>query len=299
MAGLFDKHVDALRNYRDNRVKPGLDKKIITSWNALAIGAMAKGYMFFGDGRYKTGAENAAEFLWENHRQKNGRLLRSSTDGVAQNEGVLDDYAFLALALFELYQATGSRNYLERALELLEMVETFFKADDGGYFLTPSTITAPLGRKLDLIDNVLPSGNSAMAHALLLAFSLTGMSGYHDKLEHLLGSFGQLASKAGIEMAGWLDVAELFAGPFYETVIAGAPDDKRTAALIKVFHDLALSHAALIVTGPDGNDDAEVTKDKVAQNGVPTAYVCQYGACKAPTTNPDHFRRQLLSGWKG
>ncbi len=300
--GLIDKWTPNLREHRSARVWPGLDKKIVTSWNGLAISAMAQGYGVFGDERYRVAAEKTVDFLWERHRRNDGLFYRASTNGTAENEAVLDDYAFLSDGLIELYLATGDASHLQRALELIETAVKRFAHPTAGFYLTADTQEAPMGRQVEIIDSVRPSGNSAMLSALLRAATLTGNTNYRDIVERTLSGFAGQMDRLKLEMAGWLDVAQLFVGPYYEVIIAGDPDGATTRALVSAFRKVAPANAVLVTVGADGPSADLATllgpaAGKTAVKGEAAAYVCRFGSCKLPTSDPATLRAQLLEGW--
>ncbi len=302
IAGLIDRWRPVLRERRAGRVRPGLDVKIVTSWNGLAISAFAQGYAAFGDPQYRAAAENAADFLWAHHRGTDGRLLRASTHGATGGEAVLDDYAFLADGLLELYLAAGRHELLVRSLALLETALELFAHPEAGFFLTPEALEAPLGRQVEFFDSVRPSGNSMMLRTLLRTSALTGNTGYWERVEKALAGHADLIERSQMEMAGWLDVAQSYLGPFYEVIIAGDPAAAETAEMVSAFRKLLPPHAVL-VTVPGSGASEEIAAllapaaGKTAVNGKATAYVCRLGACRLPTSDPDDMRAQLLEGW--
>jgi len=299
---LFDRWREPLRTYRAGRVWPGLDRKVITAWNGLAISAFAMAYRAFGDERYRAAAEQAADFLWERHRRPDGSLLRASNDGVAANEAVLDDYAFFAEACLDLHQATGSAHHLRRALALLDVARTQFRHPEAGWYLVREGHDTPLGRQVELFDHATPSGQSVLLHALLRAAALTGSEAWRRDVEETLAGRAEVLHRAGMEMAWWYDAAQLLQGPFYEVVIAGDPADERTDVLVRTVQRLLPAHAVLVrvpAAGPDTETTALLppTEGKTARSGVPTAYVCQFGTCKRPVTEAAALRDQLMEGW--
>ena len=117
---------------------PGRDDKILTSWNALLIGTLAEAGRVLDEPRYVAAAASAAEFLWSQVR-RDGRLLHGWAKGAAKQDAFLDDHAFLAAALLDLYDATADAAHLARARELIDALEVRFHDDTaGGYFFTPS-----------------------------------------------------------------------------------------------------------------------------------------------------------------
>ena len=153
---------------RRKRKQPLLDTKIITSWNALMIRALAHGGRLLGDARYIDAAAKAAEFLLERHRMPEGGLYRTSRDGTAKYSGFIDDYAFLAQALLALEDATGIVKWKQHAAAVaLAMVQKFADSEAGGFYFTDSDATDLIVRQKTAQDSPLPSGNAVGAIALL------------------------------------------------------------------------------------------------------------------------------------
>jgi len=303
IAALFARWREPLLQARSQRVAPGLDRKIVTAWNGLAIEALARAALAFGEQRYLDAAERAADYLWRAHRAEDGSLLRSSTDGVAANPAILDDYAFLARGLLALHQVSGAPEPLRRALLLIDAAREHFAHPDAGFYLTAAGQAAPLGRKVEVMDAVEPSGNAAMLHALLQAAALTGNRDHRSQAETMLRSHAGLLERAGLEMAAWLDAAELFLGPHYEVVVAGETEAADTEVLLDALRALRPAHAVIAqvaATGPSAEllQLAPALAGKLARSGRATAYVCQEGSCKAPTSDPAELRRQVLEGWE-
>jgi uncharacterized protein YyaL (SSP411 family) len=300
---LFQHHRAALRAYRAGRPAPDLDRKIVTAWNGLALSALAHGYAALGDVRYRDAAREAADFLWRVHHHGEGRLYRASNAGKAAHEAVLEDYAGLASGLLDLYQVTGDGEQLQRALLVLDHARAHFARPQGGWFLTSDEVEAPLGRRTELFDSVTPSGNGALLQALVRAAALTGREDYRQDVQKTLDTFVPLLERAGLEMACWIDAAALLLGPYYVVVIAGEPDGSAetplsTAVLRRLPAGAVL--ARIPADGP-GADLAAVLPQlagKRAQaDGRPVAYVCEYGSCHEPTSDPERLLEQVFKGW--
>jgi uncharacterized protein YyaL (SSP411 family) len=161
---------------RSRRPRPHLDNKILTSWNALFISALCKGYRVLGDVRYIVAARQAAEFLLVNmYRAEGTRLLRRFCEGEAAVGGFLDDYAFLAQALLDLFEATAEARYLVLARALAtEGFARFEDREEGGFFSTEQNASDLLLRMKDDYDGAEPSGNSVATDVLLRLAHLTG-----------------------------------------------------------------------------------------------------------------------------
>lgn len=290
LAVVFARHRQALLDTRQERVAPGLDTKIVTSWTGLVIAAMAQGYSVTGNEDYLSGAENAADFLLAHHRNTDGRLFRASNAGNVSAAGILDDYAFLADGLLELYQANGQTKYLLAAKELVDHVRGEFSRDGGGFYMTAAHVETPLGRKVDYYDSVIPSGNSVMFGNLIKLSAITGETIYHQEAQDGLTAWSGLLERAGLEMAWWFDAAGKMVVPFHDVVIAGDPSDPRTkeltsALMARMPVNAVLSRVPAGGAGVDLLKIAPALAGKAAQDGQPTAYVCEFGTCKNPTSN--------------
>ncbi len=299
IAGLFDRWREPLREARARRVPPGVDGKIVTAWNGLAIQALARAYGATGDDRYREAAERAAARLWQLHRDGEGRLWRTSDGGRPAGAGTLDDVADLAEGLLDLFQATGELRWFTRARELLAVAERDFADPGVGYFRTAAHVPAPLGRRADLLDSVEPSGFSALLHAQLRAAALAGDRALRARAERWLTAYGDLVRRAGLEAAWWADAADLLVGPSLDVVIAG--DGEQAAAMRRAFWSLDPFHAVVVSVpsaGPDAATAAVLptTAGRTAPAGEARAYVCRFGACGLPAVTAAELRRQLVEG---
>ncbi len=153
-----------LFDYRDKRIRPGLDDKHLLHWNALMITAYCKAYKALGDEQYKERALKAIDFVQKNFVRENGSLWHTYKEGKAQYDAFLDDYAFWIAALLEAYTITFDLNFIDQSTTYLDFVITHFfdETDNLFYFTSAQQKDIPLRRK-ELFDNALPSGNSTMA----------------------------------------------------------------------------------------------------------------------------------------
>jgi uncharacterized protein len=299
---LLERWRPALLERRSRRPAPALDRKIVTSWNGLAIAALAQTASLLDDPHYEDAARAAAERLWRLHRRADGGLFRASSEGEPAGAGVLTDYTNLAGGLLDLFQLTQDPTPLRRGLELIRYVLKHFAAPEGGFYLTADDQPAPLGRLFDFSDSVRPSGGAHMLRLLVRAAALTGDESLLEPVERSLTGFGSLLRRAPTETLGWFDAAQMQLGPYAEVVIAGAPGDAATEELVAAFRHLSPSHAVLIRVPalgppPELQELLPSTAHKTALAGFPTAYVCRFGSCQTPTTDPGVLRQQILEGW--
>jgi uncharacterized protein YyaL (SSP411 family) len=157
----------ALYDARRQRKQPLLDTKVITSWNALMIRALAHGGAVLGEQRYLAAASRAAHFLLREHRQPDGTLYRTSREGSKKYDGFLDDYAFLAQALLELSHATGDESWRREAAAVAQTMQQKFGDPSGGYYFTDASAADLVVRQKVATDSPLPSGNAVAAMVML------------------------------------------------------------------------------------------------------------------------------------
>jgi hypothetical protein len=186
---------DKLLAVRVKRVWPGLDDKILTSWNGLMIGSLAHGGQVLNRPDYINAAAKAAEFVLTSVRQ-DGRPLRSYRQGEAKLAGYLEDYTMLCHSLLDLYDASGEARWLEEAQSLADQMVRFFWDDErGGFYNTASDHEAILLRTKTSYDQAMPSGNSMAALSLLRLSEITGDAEYMDRARRLLNAFLGLMQK--------------------------------------------------------------------------------------------------------
>ncbi len=303
LAQLFARHRETLRMVRAGRTPPGLDRKIVASWNGLVLASLAQATAATGDPRWLQAADRAADHLLQVHRQQDGALWRTSEDGVTAGQGVLDDYAFVAAGLLEIYKASGEVRRLGQARELADYARAHFAREAGGWHLSSAAVDAPLGRSVEYFDSVEPSGNAAMLNLLIDLGALTGETAYLDEARATLAVCGGLLERAGPELAWWLEAAGKLLWTYHDVVIAGAPGAADTEALRTAFLR-PLTPGAVLAVVPAAGPDAQLLAlapalaGKTAVGGRATAYVCEFGTCQAPTADAAVMLQQLMAGWE-
>jgi uncharacterized protein YyaL (SSP411 family) len=280
---------------RDGRPRPARDDKVVAAWNGMAIAALAEAGLLLDRPDFVAAAERAASLLESVHLLDNGRLVRTSRDGVAgASAGMLEDYACVASGLLALSGATGVSRWAAVAGELLETVLSEFGDGDGGFFDTASDGERLLFRPADPLDNATPSGTFAAADALLSYAALYGSSRHREAAVAALGLVPAIASRYPRPAGTGLAVAEaLLSGPV-EIAIVGPLDDTRTRDLLgTAMHEAP--PGAVFAIGSGSADDAEIPL--LAGRGLvregPAAYVCRDFTCLAPVTTPADLRAAL------
>ena len=188
---------EKLLSIRNRRVRPGLDDKVLVSWNGLAIHAMARAGTILNEPKYGIAAANAANFILDNIRDENGRLFHTWRHGKAKLPAYLDDYAYFVASLIELYLYDFDENWIQHAITLTnQMIEHFAAPDGQGFYFTADDSEQLIARTKAFQDSSVPSGNSMAAYALLRMGRLIGDTGYID-YRNPKGHPVNLASKLG------------------------------------------------------------------------------------------------------
>jgi uncharacterized protein YyaL (SSP411 family) len=269
------------------RPQPGRDDKVITAWNGLAIAALAEAGVLLDSPQYLAAAVRCAEFLLAEHLA-DGRLRRSSRGGVVSDAvGVAEDYGDLAEGLLALHQATGQPRWLAAAGELLDTALAHFPADDGGFFDTADDAEVLFTRPRDPSDNATPSGQAALAGALLTYSALTGSPRHRDAADTAVRAAGELAAREP-RFAGWtLAIAEAaLAGPL-QVAIVGEGSELARAARMSTSPGLVLVHGSPDAAG------IPLLADRPLVDGAAAAYVCRGFVCDRPVTDVDQLRTAL------
>jgi uncharacterized protein len=199
---------------REQRVRPGLDDKRLTSWNALAIAALADAGSVLDEPRYLAAAERCAHFVLRELRDGDGRLLRTYSDGRARLGAYLEDHAFLLEALLTLFEATCEEHWLDEARALAdEMLARFADPERGGFFSTASDAEALIVRRKDLEDSPIPSGSSSAALGLLRLARVAGEQSYEDAAVGVLRLVHEIAPRHPTAFGHVLQAMQLYLFP--------------------------------------------------------------------------------------
>ena len=286
----------ALLATRAERVRPGLDDKRLTAWNALAIAALADAGAVLGRPDYLDAARACAEFVEESLRDADGRLLRTYKDGDARLNAYLEDHAFLLEALLALYEAGFEQRWFERARELAETtIARFGDPERGGFYSTSADHEELIARRKEVGDHPIPSGNSAMAMGLLRLAALTGEREYERQAEAVFALFVEPALRHPESFAHLLRALDFQLAPTRELGLVAPVGEQVPAALdslLAVVRSKYRPHL-VVASGPEGADDPPLLTDRTAVEGRATAYVCENFSCRLPTTDATQLESQL------
>lgn len=268
---------------RNARVWPGLDDKVLVSWNGLMIDALAQAAGPLNEPRYLDAATKAAEFVWREMRRDDGRLLHSWRQGQAKFNAYLDDYAALANAFISLYEAGFDERWIERAAALADTVlKEFSDPTQGGFFYTAADHEALITRQKDSQDGSVPSGNALAATMLVRLGKLCGRSDYLEAARTTLASFTSLMERHPTAAGQMLIALDFLLGPTPELVLVGG--DEQTAGVLSALYRRYLPNRVL-ARRPAAQQTAaldELFAGKTSSADEPALYVCENFACQEP-----------------
>ena len=272
-----------LFEYRNTRVRPGLDDKVLTEWNGLMLAALAEAAAATGDAAWRAAAVQTAEFLITQLRRPDGRWLRSWQAEVgARHLGYAADHAAMVDALVRVYELTGEARWITIARETADaMIDLFRDKVNGGLFTTGIDGEVLITRPKELMDNAVPSANSAAAAALLRLGALTGDDRYRSVVDEIFRLLGALADRHPTAFGQLLCALDLGATAIDEIVVAGDRPD-----LLAVARETYRPNAVL-AWGERFDSPLWTDRDDGA------AYVCRNFSCQLPARDTDSLRRQL------
>ncbi|MBV9404571.1 MAG: thioredoxin domain-containing protein [Acidobacteriaceae bacterium] len=272
---------------RAQRPRPHLDNKILTSWNGLMISALAMGYSVLGDGEYLNAAKKATGFLLDRmYDRDSGRLLRRFCEGEAAVNGFLDDYAFFAQALLDLFEAGSDVSYFEIAVSLVNRgFAQFEDTEQGGFFSTAENSVDLLLRMKDDYDGAEPSGNSAATDVLLRLAHLTGNDVFRHSAERSLRSFAPklelqptMAPQMLVALGRWLAAPE-------QIIIRCAEINPRAQQLLAEYRRPFSPNRTVLALTDAATERLKTFAPFLAgleRRGEFTIYECRNFACELP-----------------
>jgi uncharacterized protein YyaL (SSP411 family) len=279
----------ALYEARKKRVHPAKDDKILTDWNGLMIVALAKASQALGEKSYLEAAIKTADFLLGKMRDADGTLYHRYAKCERAVDGFLDDYAFFALGLIEVYEACFDEKYLQAALELTDAMVTGFWDDvNGGFYFTAKNAADVVAKRKEVYDGALPSGNSVALLNLLHLARLSGNSVYEEMAVRMSRTFSvDLKASPAAHTFFFLGV-DFTVGPASSVILVGEPNEESTLSLLKPLWEEYLPNTVVSLKTPS---KAGLGYEQI--DGKATAYVCRDQTCLPPTNSVAKMREYL------
>ncbi|MFM8552823.1 MAG: aldo/keto reductase [Nitrospiraceae bacterium] len=282
---------------RLTRIPPALDDKILTAWNGMMISAMAEGARVLAEPRYLRAAERAADFLLSALSRPDGGLYRTYRAGKAHLPAYLEDYAYLAEGLVDLYEAGGAARYLHEAVRLAErMVTDFADREKGGFFTTAKDHEALLLRSREGPDGAIPSGNAVAASALARLSFHYGRDDFREAATLAIRAYGRQTARYPRAFAKSLSVVDLLLTGPVELALLGAPGRPDYEALLAAIRGVYLPNRIIAHHDPAGPATSHpLLRGKQPTDGQATLYICRNFTCQAPLTNPQEAAAALAN----
>ncbi len=279
---------------REKRIKPGLDDKILTSWNGIMIRGMAMGYQLTGKPEYLEACVKSAEFVLTTLSQENGLLLRTYRAGKSHLNAYLEDYAYFIAGLIALYEASFEPRWLTEAERLAHlMIDQFGDEAGEGFFFTGKSHETLIVQSKSAYDGATPSGASMAIHSLLRLAKHLDNPEFHDKaVETLLLYFHQMEGMPSGSGQLLCELAFLLSTP-KEIAIVGEKGDAKTDAMLEALHGIYLPNKIVgLSESPDGQT-LPLLMNKPQIDNTATVYVCEDYVCQTPKADVAAFLELL------
>ena len=289
----LDLNAKKLLDVRSKRIAPGLDDKVLTSWNALMITAFAKGYRVTKEQKYLDAAEKCIYFI-ENNLVKDGKLLRTYKDGKAKLQGYLEDYSYFGVALLDVFEINPELKYLERAQEIANyLVEHFWDSKTNSFYMTADDHEKLIIRPKSNYDLSLPSGNSVAANLLLKLFHLTQEKKFLEISTTIMENQAQMAAENPFGFGHLLNTVFMYIQKPREITVLNSQNKEIVDSLTNGFMP-----ESILVTVQNENQLNKISKlpffeGKQFQNDKTTVFVCKDFTCSLPLETISEIKKQL------
>jgi len=267
---------EKLLAYRNQRVPPPRDDKVLTSWNALVIKGLCDAYAAFGDDRFLTSALGVANFIVTNQIRSDGGLNRNFKDDRSTINGFLDDYSNTIEAFIRLYEVTLDEQWLNHSLELMTYAIDHFQDSETMMFFYTSDENDPLiARKMELSDNVIPSSNASIATGLFMLGNYFYKPDFIDQASQMVRNMLSDTEQNPYYYAKWASLYGKIAHTFFEVAIVGNNAIEKNLEFLKVYSPNTM------LLGGKTEGSLELLANKLV-DGATMIYVCQNKSCKLP-----------------
>ena len=288
-----------LFEYREKRVHPHKDDKILTDWNGLMISAFAKAAQAFGDNRYADVAIKSDSFIEKYLTEKDGSLIHRFRDGESGLPAHIDDYAFMINASIDLYETTFDIKYLKRAIRLNEiLMKDFWDEINGGFYFTSSKSEELIARQKDVYDGAIPSGNSITLLNLIRLSRFTANIYFDKKASILVKYFSGQIAKSPSAFCMFLCGLDFLFSSSTEIVIVSEKQNNLVSEAVNLIRSIFNPNKVVILKSDNINKDfielLSFTKDMKMKDNNPTFFVCRDYACNQPVNTLNELKKSLI-----
>ena len=285
--------------YREKRIHPYKDDKILTDWNGLMISAFTKAAQAFGDDKYADTAIKSYSFIEKYLTEKDGRLIHRFRDGESGLPAHIDDYAFMINALIDLYETTFEVKFLKKAVDLNEiLMRDFWDDQNGGFYFTSSTSEKLIARQKDVYDGAVPSGNSVALLNLLRLSRFIANIYFEKKASVLIKYFSGFVSRSPSAFCMFMCGLDLLFSTSTEIVIVAEKKNSIVTEGLSLIRSIFNPNKVVILKTDNFNKDfvelLSFTKDMKMKDNKTTFYVCRDYACNQPVNSITDLEKLLL-----
>jgi uncharacterized protein YyaL (SSP411 family) len=283
---------EKLLKVRSSRIAPGLDDKVLVSWNSLMITAFAKGYRVTGDVKYLNAAKNCISFI-EKNLLVDDKLLRTYKNGTAKIDGYLEDYSYFINALLDVFEIEPDEKYLKLSLKLgHHLINHFWDSQNNSFFMTSDNHEKLIIRPKSNYDLSLPSGNSVSAFALLRLYHLSQEQTFLEISTKIMESQAQMAAENPFGFGYLLNTISMYIQKPTEITLLNTENSKICESLL-----LDYLPNSILVTINDSSQLDDLSKypffaGKSFEDKT-TVFVCKNFSCSLPLHTVDEIKSNL------
>ena len=290
---ILDESVQKLLQIRSKRIPPGLDDKILTSWNALMISALAKGYRVSGEQSFFDAAEKCLGFI-EKKLVKDEKLYRTYKNGISKIHGYLDDYSYLISAMLDVFELNPELKYLESAKKIgLYLIDHFWDSEKSNFFMTADNHEQLIIRPKSNYDLSMPSGNSVAANCLLRLYHLTHEKRFLDISTKVMESQASMAAENPFGFGYLLNTIYMYLQKPIEITVLNS----KNSEFVKYLNTLFLPESILV--NIKNEEQIENLKNlsffsgKEFKENKTIVFVCKDFTCSLPLESISEIEKHL------
>jgi len=275
--------------YREKKIRPSLDDKVLTGWNAMTVQGLVECYKSFGDSLFLEIALKNISFI-ENNLIYEGKVFRAFKDKRSTTEGFLEDYAFLIQSYASIYQVTFEEGYLAKAEQWTDYaVNNFYDEKESYFHFTSADSEKLIAKKKEIFDNVIPASNSVMARNLFHLGTILDRNKWKEMATQMTLKLSSIISSEPVYMSNWgMLFCELTEG-MNEVVITGN-------VLEEVRKDIQSNYLPLAVfVGAESKSDLALLEGRESKDGKTKIYVCRNKVCELPVDSAVQALNQILA----
>lgn len=279
-----------LLSARSSRVRPGLDDKILTSWNGLTLTGLANAYAVFGEAKYLDAAKRLVAFLTKHMITDDHQLYHNYKSGKVSIAAYLEDYAAVIQGLISFYQVTFEEKWLALAKALTEKtILSFYDKEDGFFFFTSSKAERLIARKKEIWDNVIPSSNAMMAENLLDLSILLDIPEWKTMCEQMVNRMDRALNVGPQDAANWARIYGRLTYPTAEiAIVSDSP-----SGVVHALHQHYIPNKVLVAKVTNQESELPLLEGREAIKGKDTLFLCYDKACQLPVHTVEELIGQI------